>query len=361
MKQYRPGRPGRPRPRRRAGVKFHFGKSTFLLICVSVAVVLVAIVLLNANGGTKEIDPTDTFADNVTVQGIAVGGMTASEARVALNPTMKEMMAEAVIQISVPSLDLEDGEEQDGKEEEAASSAMPQTGDSTRVVEYTATQAGVSVDVDSALQQAMEYSVNEAPRKAEDAPIKDFTMLYVLDESTLTDSLNRDAADWVVPAQNATYVLETDNDESALTTSAEPVKKDGVLGEQVDVAALAQEVQTMVTSQNFGLIEAPVVALQPEITADQLPELEVIGRYSTHYSSSSDARMYNIWKISSILNGQTIEPGIPCLSTMWLGPGRKKADGRLHRALKTAYIPIRPEAGSARFHPLYILLRSKRN
>ncbi len=301
MKQYRPRRPARPR--RRKSRAFHFSKKTLLVICVAAAAILITIFAVNAGGSSREIDPNDTFADNVTVQGVSIGGMTASEARVALNPTIKEMMAEAVIEISVPNPDAdaeEDGEDKntDVQEDEA-----------TQVVKYSATQAGVSVDVDSALQQAMDYSVNDAPRKASEAPVQDFTMLYVLDETTLADSLDQDADQWTLPAQDAKYVLKTEKDEEDLTTSAEPVKQEGIAGSRVDVAALTEKVKEMVSSQSFGLIEAPVTEVPPSVTADQLPEIEVIGSYSTGFSSSSDSRMYNIWKISSILNGRSIAPG----------------------------------------------------
>jgi vancomycin resistance protein YoaR len=259
---------------------------------------------VNVNAGGSEIDPSDTFADNVTVQGVSVGGMTASEARIALNPTIKEMMSRAVIRMKVPAPDIAADETADSIEADEAKPAA-----STRVVEYTASEAGISVDVDSALQQAMAYSVNNAPQNAEDAPLMDFTMMYVLDDETLLASLSRDAASWSLPAKDAAYVLKTNTDEDDLTTSAEPVKQEGVEGSEVDLPSLTQKIKDMVASQAFGLIEAPVRTVQPEVTAGQLPELEVIGTYSTQFSTSIEYRMFNIWKISSILNGQSIAPG----------------------------------------------------
>ncbi len=308
MKQYRPVRPGRPR--RRGGSRFHFSRNTLLVICVVVAIVVISIIFVSAHSGDREIDPSDIFADNVTVQGVSVGGMTASEARVALSPVIKEMMAEAVVQLKVPAPDnAADSEEDDSNETGADEADGTGTSTATQVVEYTATQAGISVDVDSALQLAMQYSVNEAPRSTEDAPLKEFTLLYTLDEDVLKASLEADAPSWSVPAKDATYVLKTENDEASLTTSAEPVKEEGTEGIEVDIAALTTGISETVAAQSFALIEAPLTTTEPDVTAAELPEIEVIGAYSTTYSSSTDARMYNIWKISSILNGQSIAPG----------------------------------------------------
>jgi len=306
MKQYRPRKSSRPA--RRGSRRFHFSKNTLLVICAAVAIVVVTIILVNVNAGGREIDPNDTFADNVTVQGISVGGMTASEARVALNPTIKEMMAKAVIQMVVPAPEAAAETEAEADNADAAETAL-QSSDYTQVVEYTATEAGISVDVDSTLQQAMDYSVHNAPKNAEEAPVMDFTMVYTVNDETLAASLNRDSSYWITPARDAAYVLKTEKDEDGLTTSAEPVKQEGIPGSEVEVASLAQKIKEMVALQAFGLIEAPVKTTQPVLLAADLPEISVIGTYSTQFSTSTDARMYNIWKISSILNGQSIAAG----------------------------------------------------
>lgn len=335
MKQYRPRRPGistgssarpgnsgRPgSPRRRGSRTFHLSRNMLLVICAVIAAVVLTIILVNVNAGGREIDPSDTFAGNVTVQGVSVGGMTASEARIALNPTIKEMMAKAVVRMRVPAPNIPvDADAPANEETNSEETADSGSAASTQVVEYTASEAGISVDVDGALQQAMEYSVNSAPRNTEDAPLMDFTMMYALDEETLLASLNRDASSWSVPALDAAYVLKTYKDEDDLTTSAEPVKQEGMPGSEVDASALAGQIKSMVANQAFGLIEAPVKTIQPAVNTDQLPELEVIGTYSTQYSTSTEYRMYNIWKISSILNGQSIAPGATISVNDVVGP-----------------------------------------
>ena len=351
MRQYRPKRHG---PK-----KVRFNGRMLMIICAAIAAVIITIIVVNLNKGPKEIDPTDTFASNVTVQGISVGGMTASEARVALNPVIKDMMAKAVVQIQVPALNEEDqtaDEEEEQSDEsseedasESADSAVASTSGS-QVVEYTTSDTGVSVDVDTALQQAMEYSLGgDAPKKnEEDAPVADFTMLYTLDEAILTVSLQKDASGWKKPAQNASYKLETTKDEDSLTTSAKPVKQDGIPGSQVDIAALTQEIKNSVTAQSFELIEAPVIALQPDVTAEDLGDISIIGTYSTSYSSSPSnrsERMYNIWKISSILNGTRIPAGETMSVNDVVGPRSEEGGWALAPGIENGEYKDQPGGG----------------
>ncbi len=353
MRQYRPKR---RRPR-----NLQLDGRMLLIICAAVAAVVVAIIIVNANKGPKEIAPNDTFASNVTVQGVSVGGMTASEARVALNPVIKDMMSKAVVQVKVPVINKDaenpDEEESDAEEsEDAEESASPEVSETdasakdNTVAQYTASEAGIMVDVDAALQKAMEYSKSgDAPGKNDtDAPIADFTMLYTVDEPTLTAALQKDSAAWTKPAQNASYTLKTTKDEDGLTTSAEPVKQDGIPGSQVDVAALTQSIKAMVDSQSFNLIDAPVIPLQPEKTVDDLGEISVIGTYSTSYSSAPSnrkERMYNIWKISSILNGVRIPAGESISVNDIVGPRSEEGGWALAPGIENGTYTDQPGGG----------------
>lgn len=340
MRQYR--------PKRRGSRNVRFNSRLLIIICVAIAAVIVAIIAVNVNKGPKEIDPTDTFASNVTVHGISVGGMTASEARVALNPVIKDMMSKAVVQIQVPAAEIQD---KDGEEkEDAGASESPAASQGAQVVEYTASEAGITVDVDAALQKAMEYSLSvDAPKKNDDgAPVMDFTMLYAVDESVLTASLQKDAAAWIKPAQNASYSLKTAKDEKGLTTSAKPVKQDGIPGSQVDIAALTQEIKKIVSAQSFKVIEAPVTALEPEITAADLGDISVIGTYSTSFSSSPSnrkERMYNIWKISSILNGVRIPAGETVSVNKIVGPRTEDGGWALAPGIENGEYKDQPGGG----------------
>ncbi len=365
MRQYR--------PRRRGSRNVRFNSRLLLIICAAIAAVVVVVIIVNVNKGPKKIDPTDTFASNVTVQGVSVGGMTASEARVALNPEIKDMMAKALVQIKVPAVNEEDqnadeedaeasdsgsSDEENADEDSVASENSDESGAADeasasqdgQIVEYTASEAGITVDVDAALQQAMEYSLSgDAPKKSEDdAPIADFTMLYAVDESTLTAALQKDASAWSKPAQNASYTLKTTKDEDGLTTSAEPVKQDGIPGSQVDVAALTQQIENMVASQIFQVIEAPVTELPPEKTAEDLGEISVIGTYSTSFSSSPsnrESRMYNIWKISSILNGTRIPAGENISVNEIVGPRTEEGGWALAPGIENGEYKDQPGGG----------------
>ena len=50
----------------------------------------------------------------------------------------------------------------------------------------------------------------------------------------------------------------------------------------------------------------------PKVTAEQLSrDYQKIGTYKTSYKTSAYGRRYNIWKMSTIINGYTVQPGEP--------------------------------------------------
>ncbi|MEI6101109.1 MAG: VanW family protein, partial [Eubacteriales bacterium] len=339
MKQYR--------PQKRGSQKGRFNKNALMAICGIIAAVIIVIIVVNAVASApKAASPTSVFASNVTINGVSVSGMTSAEAKAALKTKINDLLAKAAVQIKVPTINKDAGTDSNDSGSNSKASASPSKSATqskaktsskpsaspsssasptdepdtytvtaqSNVVQYSADQLGISLDADTAIKQAMDYSLSgKAPKKSgEEAPVMDFTMLYTIDQSILSAQLQKDASSWTKPAQDASYILKTAKDNDQLTTSATPVKQDAVAGSQVDITALIKSVSDMVAAQSFKLIQAPVTAIQPKTTSDNLKGYTVIGTYQTSYSSAPSnraERMYNIWKMSSILNGTIIQPG----------------------------------------------------
>lgn len=326
----RNNRRGGRRPRKKYGRGFSLSKRTLLIICAAAAALAIILIAVSV-GGNKTDDPSDVlngndvFAENIYIEGVCVGGMNAAEARNALGPVVNGMDMSMTVKLEVPfEAPVADGEQQaseeDGEEgEESADSEQAEeqatvsaTGTKTEymgggkgLVKYAASDIGVYVDVEGALTEAMEFS-NSQGRVNDETPKKDFALKYALDEQACTSRITTDSAAWGTPAKNASYTLETVNNKEALTTTAALIKEEGANGSNVDIAGVVSQIKNMTASGQFSKIVAPVVETVPEIMLEDLDNIEVIGEYSTEFTGS-EGRMYNIWMISSILNGTEID------------------------------------------------------
>lgn len=258
-----------------------------------------------------------------------VAGLTIEEAKAKLQPNTEEMLAQGNLTIVVPqptpTLTSEDDTQTSSDTSEQQSSAVVQITDEEGSDEisaenssvsgnkqvYTPEKSGIFVDIDTTLNEAMEFSKSQT-KVNEETPVQNFDMKYGIVEETLSASLQADAPSWKVEPQSAYYTLETTSDEESETTSAQPVKTEGTVGLEVNTQQLTTDIVTAVQSEDFDItkeITAPTTEIQPETTTEDLSDFEVIGRYQTDINNSTDNRMWNIWKISSILNGTTVAPG----------------------------------------------------
>ena len=82
------------------GFRFEWNKKNIAVVAGIAAAVVILIICLVLNTGSTI--PEGTFAKNVTIQGVSVGGMTTEEAQEALQTTMDEMQQAAVLKLEVP-------------------------------------------------------------------------------------------------------------------------------------------------------------------------------------------------------------------------------------------------------------------
>lgn len=343
-------------------------------IVAAIAVVIALIVIINPFADShKNKNGEYIYADNVTINDISVAGLTIEEAKAKLQPTADQMVADGNLTIVVPQpqptisddnsdntddessddssstddvsaqeMAVTSGESddsaqviigtEDGTTDTADNSTKTSTTDGKKEV-YSADKLGIYVDLDATLNEAMEFSKTEN-KVTDETPVKNFELKYSITQETLQTSLEADAPNWKIEPQSAYYILETSSDENDETTSATPVKTEGTPGVEVNTTQLVNDIVAAVSADNFDIkkeIVAPTTEIQPETTTEDLGDFEVIGKYSTDITNSTDNRMWNIWKISSILNGTTIAPGDTISVNEIVGPrdrgGWKEASG----------------------------------
>ncbi|MCE5189011.1 MAG: VanW family protein [Eubacteriales bacterium] len=229
----------------------------------------------------EQMANSTVFLEGITVNGIAIGGMTMDEAKAALATAEANISAQRELQLVYDNklfpLDL---------------SNMPST-----------------VNTDSVLTEA--YSLGKTgdytAMKAETDDIKTngraFTLTVSYDMTMLTTGIAQIASQIDVAPVNAS-VSGIDKDTHTLTIKSETV------GHAVDQAALLTLITDAILNGVKTPINIPVVETQPTVTKSALQGQYVMrASMTTDFSSSPSARKYNVKKGAGIINGTVLSPG----------------------------------------------------
>ncbi len=312
-----------------------------------IALAVTAIFLLNGSSlGAERVISLGTVMNGVHVNGIDLSGMTRSEALEATADIPGQLLDE----VSVP-LDV-----------------------NGTTYTYTATDLAIGTDYDEIIDQALSYGHTgpfddrlQAANTAKEQGVE-LTVSLAVDESelqsalaaikTVLDQQPQDAqavftpwghyADGTPYTPDAQVLIETAANGKTITYPAELVRltedempdmlryqywKNTKYGDEyipdaatisrfwyvpeqtgltVDTASIASEIMTQAESGTFSTITVPVTVTQPTVTLDTVKgQSQLItswtSSYSTHYSFN---RNWNVAKLSGIICGVTIDPGV---------------------------------------------------
>ncbi len=239
-----------------------------------------------------------TFLEGITVNGVAIGGMTMDEAKTALSSVETNLNAQREVQLVYDNklypLDL---------------TGMPST-----------------INTDAVLTEAYRLGKtgDYASMKAETEEIKTsgraFSLTISYDPAALAEGIAAIAAQIDVPAVDAA-VTGIDADTHALTI------RDESAGQAVDQTALLALI-TDSMQNGFGTpLQIPIVAVEPLITKTSLQGQFVLrGTMTTDFSSSDSNRKYNVRKGAGLINGTVLLPGETFSANDTLGT-RTKSNG----------------------------------
>lgn len=336
MKTYRP-------VSRRVVNKKRLGTTIGVLAAIVVVIVLwFTVFSKEAPEEAPEAAAPVTFAEGVSVGGVDVSGMTMEQATEAVTAAQQQMLSAGEIIFTVPDLEaraMEGAEitkadvagEDDSDEEEDED--MPEATETREPQEYrlTLSEAGVVVDMETPLQQAMQYSEDQrleeeawAEQQKEDGIKKeemqpytfvaqDFPLGRTLDSAVLAAKVAAlgEEPGWYVEPVSESYKVQTYSSRDNLTTHGEMVKVSAEDGYQVDSELLTGMITSQLDAENYLAFEAPVKVIKYEDVNEPLGEIRRMGSFTTKISGdSSDDRKFNIWKISDKLNGVEFKPGV---------------------------------------------------
>lgn len=226
-----------------------------------------------------EIVNSKYFLEGVTVEGVAIGGKTMSEAEAML----KELIASKALSGKLP-LTLND------QTYYFDLSTVPVTTNLADVLAQ-AFQLARSGNVEDVLTEAENIRTNG----------KAFTLTLQYDFSSISAQVAALAAEIDQPASSATFD-KIDKDAHTVTIAQ------GTSGIAVDQQALVQSITTALMGGDYTTPIAIPLQASPSISPDaQVTFLSTSAE--TSFSGSSSNRIYNIKKGADLMNGYVLKPG----------------------------------------------------
>jgi Uncharacterized vancomycin resistance protein len=245
----------------------------------------------------------NTMLDGVTVNGIAVGGLTLDEARAKVQPTLDTLKKQMRVSVTLG-----------GTTEVFSAETIPTTDDLDRVLSEAFGIVREDNGFDAVSREVEAIKANG----------RDFPVTLSFDETALKAAIDAFAVKVEVQPQNATVAYNKDS--NSIDYIAD------VTGKTVDRDALVAALQN---AGSGDTIEAPVTETQAEIKLDDIKSKYVLrSTMTTDYSSSNKNRKENIRHgAMDLLTGTVVHPGEVFSMNGCLGV--RKNDG--HWKLATAY------------------------
>lgn len=232
------------------------------------------IVNAQADGSDENV-----IADRIYIGEVSVGGMTQEEAEDAVNAYVDGLADQTVV------LSANEG-----------------------TIEATVSDLGLDEDVDAAVAEAMEYgktgNLIERYKAAKDLEHEDkvLPLVMTVDEDKAKDYLNEHVSE--VNQEAVNYGLTHENGAFQIV--------DGKNGMEVDVDASVQALSDYFAQGWTGnaSVDLVVEVTEPLGTKEELEKVQdVLGQFSTNYSSSASGRKKNVKNGAGKINGSVIYPG----------------------------------------------------
>lgn len=290
---------------------------TVIILLITVIVVLVAAFfiyqyVIERNEELRQsIINSGTFHKGITVNGIAIGGMTPEEAAEALKSAENGVVKN--ISISLVSGDT--------------------------AFTATSTDLGIIYNTEEVLGEAMllgrEGSLKELREELADIESngRAFTLTYTIDPDVLSQYIATLSREFDVNPVNASFKIRelpmsTTKGVNAYDTVNVGLPSDGSVkdlrdlrfefiegknGESIDHDALVNTLMQRIQAEDFSDVEIPLITVPPEITMDILKDKLVLrATASTSYASGSygrKERVHNMTKATGMIYGTTLLPG----------------------------------------------------
>ncbi len=232
-------------------------------------------------GMTVEAQGEDRIKDGIYISGVDVGGMTATEAEAAVEAYVENLQNTTLTLLT-----------SGGNEVKVTPADMGMTWENPQVIQEA---AGIGQEGNVIVRYKMMKDLQHDNVHLD--------LVFAFDEALIQAILEQDCVSYNSEAVNAALSME----------EGEFVVQEGVSGYTLDVeASFAMLTDYMVNdwTQEPVTIELVVVEEKPLGDAEQLAQVtDVLGTFTTSYSSSGTARSANVANGCRLIDGITLYPG----------------------------------------------------
>jgi len=155
---------------------------------------------------------------------------------------------------------------------------------------------------------ARSASISDAGNNGVDIPYQ-----LTWDTNKLDQAVRSKTAALNLPAKDAAVQINKTQDEKNLMSDMTLTITPETTGIDINYDTLLSSLNAKMQNKDYfggSAVAADATVTQPKVTAAQLSQEYVkIGTYKTSYETSAYGRRYNIWKMATIINGATVQPG----------------------------------------------------
>ncbi|MGI5918263.1 MAG: VanW family protein [Christensenellales bacterium] len=347
----------------------------FLIVSAGVLVTALAVVAVLLLGGgpvdenrIERVMEYNTVLKGVSVGGVDISGMTADEAYAATAHVEKEALSRATI-----TLDL-DGEiltydasvfgfVTDYEEMMRQAIAYGHTGsfEDRKAAAETAREVGVNFEVDVKADKSKVLAALNTMNDTLNAEARDASVVF-MPNGYFADGTPYDPDAWDEAKQgppplvmlpenerpNPLRYLFWDNDHYV----KDYIPKDAYIarflyipeqkGFKTDLGKLADMIVSAVNTDDTSAVVVPTEVTEPAVTLEQVKaQTQLISSWTSSYSRhSSSNRVHNVSKLSGIINGQVLEPGVVWSINETAGPRTVERGWKAAAGIKNgAFVP----------------------
>ena len=168
---------------------------------------------------------------------------------------------------------------------------------------------GAEVALENAIREAMTYE--KTKEEEETGRYISFEIKPTVNIDKIKETLEIQGKRYNTEPVDATVTVVTDQSEQNLTCSGEVQYTESQQGMTVDADALAERIVKAVEegAETMPLAVEPQIT-EPKISLEQLKQnCTLMASYETKFTKSAFGRCYNIWKMSTVVNGIVLQPG----------------------------------------------------
>ena len=254
-----------------------------VIFCVAAAIILATAVwsaIMFARPTAEELLEEGTFEEGIFIAGVDVSGKTVAE----VEPMIREK-ADTMLQGLFASYTVNGTQHW-----------------------LDAYDLGAQVELEGAIKEAMLYE--KTKEEEETGRHISFEIQPTVNIEKIKETLEIQGKRYNTEPVNATVTVVTDQSENKLTCTGEVKYTDSQQGLTVDVDVLAERIVNALAGQETMPIAVDPIITDPEITLEEMQKnCTLMASYKTEFKDSAFGRCYNIWKMSTVVNGIVLQPG----------------------------------------------------